>query len=118
MWKIALENAKLVAGTIMVLASLAVGSWTLVTDIFATKAYAEELVIEQKALINKLDLDTSYNKAFRLDEKIERYKRLQRPLTRDEDKTLKRYKKDLNRTELHIDVLEQKIYNPIKKDKE
>lgn len=104
MWKTALENAKLIASTMMVFAALIAGTWTLVTNTFITKA-------EASRLIEKLDADTSYNKAFRLESKIAKLERVEekRELTDQEKKWLKRLKKDLERVDTHIYNLENKI---------
>ena len=59
-WKNILDNTKTVITTATAVAVFSVGAWTLITDIFITRVEASEL-------IGKLDLDTSYNKAFRLE---------------------------------------------------
>lgn len=109
MWKTILENAKLIAGTIMAVAALLVGSWTMLTNIFVTHSYAMEVAEQQQKIIKKLDLDTAYNKAFRLEEKIKRIKS-KKVLSDDDNRTLKRLLRDLERTDEHIDRLEEKIY--------
>ena len=103
MWQSALENAKLIIGTIMITASLLAGTWTLTTSVFLTKAEAQNI-------IGKLDIDTSYNKAFRLEEKIKRLKRKPQPLDQDDTRSFKRLEKDLQRVDDHIDFMENKIY--------
>jgi hypothetical protein len=61
----ALENAKLIISTVLIFVSLIVGTWTVVTDLFITRAEAQEIY-------EKLDIDIAYNKAFRLESKISR----------------------------------------------
>ena len=112
LWKKALENAKLIASTLMVLSALVVGSWTGITSVFQTKA-------EARVQMERLDLDTSYNKAFRLEEKLNRIEQIEirRDLSETEQSSKKRYRKDLDRVDQHIDVLEGKIYEDNVKDK-
>lgn len=97
MWKTALENAKLIASTIMVISALLAGSWTIITSTFITKAEANDLY-------RQLDMDTSYNKAFRIESMILRIEsiRTTRTLTIDEEKMLNRLKKDIERVDEHI----------------
>jgi len=101
-----LENSKLIISTILVFASLIVGSWTLITNTFLTNAKAE-------VIIRKLDIDTSYNKAFRLDTKITNLENIsmRRKLTHEEEKSLKRMKRQLNEVDEHILRLENTIVN-------
>lgn len=105
LWKKALENGKLLASSIMVFSALMVGAWTLATDIFLTRADAQ-------VKIEKLDIESSYNKAFRLETKISNYNDItkKRPLTKDEQRILERLKRDLKRTDLHIDKIEKHVY--------
>jgi hypothetical protein len=100
-WKTALENGKTIASTILVFASLIVGSWTLITSTFLTNAKAEVIIM-------KLDKETSYNKAFRLDTKITKLEMIQRKrkLTREEMRSLKRMRQQLEEVDLHIEALE------------
>jgi len=100
-WKQVLENSKLFASTIIVFSSLMVGSWTLATNIFLTNAKAD-------VIINKLDKDTSYNKAFRLDTRIFKLERISkvRELTKEELKSMKRMKRQLEEVDAHIEKLE------------
>ena len=112
MWQKILENIKIVLGSITAIAVFATGVWTLTTNIFMTKAEAQQLEREQKAIIKKIDLDTAYNKAFRLETRIKKYRQKQSKTSLDDfdKRMLKRLEKDLSRTENRIDVLEQKIY--------
>ncbi len=104
LWKKALENGKLIASSIMVFSALMVGTWTLTTSIFLTTADAN-------VIIKKLDKDTSYNKAFRLDTKIYKLERISvdRALTSEEKKSMKRMKKQLVEVDAHIDELESGV---------
>lgn len=106
MWQKVLENAKLIISTFLVIVSLVTGGWTLISNVLVTKSYAE-------AKFQKLDLDTSYNKAFRLDNKIERLERIQenRKLTREESSQLRRYRNELGYVESHIEVIEDRRYS-------
>lgn len=104
MWQNALENGKLIISSILIAATLLVGSWEIITNVFMTR-------VEAEVQIKKLDLDTSYNKAFRLEQQIRTVKISPRPLTADQARCLKRLLKDLERVDDHIDHLEQKIYN-------
>jgi len=101
LWQQALENGKLIASSIMVFSALMAGTWTLTTSIFLTTADAN-------VIIRKLDKDTSYNKAFRLDTKIYKLERIEkeRPLTSEEEKSKKRMKKQLEEVDAHIEELE------------
>ena len=99
----AIENSKVILTTILVASSLMLGSWQIVSNVFMTRAEAE-------IKIKKLDLDTSYNKAFMLVEKIHRLKKKPKPLSEEEQRNLRRLQKDLQRTDNHIDILEDKIY--------
>jgi len=100
-----LESGKLLASTIMVFSALLVGTWGIVSSVFITRAQAYEK-------IEKLDVESSYNKAFRIDSMITRYEQIQkrRELTQEEKRALARLKRDLKRTDLHIDFLEKRVY--------
>lgn len=106
MWKIALENAKLIISTVLIFVSLIAGSWTLVTEFFVTRLEATEIY-------EKLDIDIAYNKAFRLESKISALTEIKdiRQLSDEENKSLQRYQRDLIRVDEHIDALENKVYN-------
>lgn len=100
-----LADAKMLAATIMTFSALMVGSWTLVTQFFVPRAEAE-------VAIKKLDIETSYNKAFRLEQQLERMDRtkVQRPLSPEEQKTYNRYKRQLDEVDEHIYALENQMY--------
>lgn len=106
LWKSALENAKLIASTILVLVSLIVGAWTGITSVFITRA-------EAQVAYEKLDVDTSYNKAFRIESKISALEDIanRRELSKDEIKILDRLKRDLQRVDDHIDKVEKRLYD-------
>ncbi len=105
-WIKGLENGKLLMSTIMVFSALIVGTWGIVSTVFITRAQAYEK-------IEKLDVESSYNKAFRIDSMINRYERLKklRELTQEEKRALARLRRDLKRTDLHIDKLEKRVYD-------
>lgn len=106
MWTKALENAKLIASTIMVIAALMVGTWEIATNVFLTRA-------EASIVYEKLDIESSYNKAFRLETKIAALETIakRRELSAEEKKILERLKRDLKRVDLHIDKIEKRIYD-------
>ena len=106
MFQTSLENGKLLASSIMVFAALAVGTWTLATDIFLTR-------LDAQVIIEKLDIESSYNKAFRIETQIGKYLEIKktRALTDDEKRNLKRLKRDLERTDKHIDYIEKRVYS-------
>jgi hypothetical protein len=65
---------------------------------------------DAKVLIKKLDKETSYNKAFRLETRIFSLMKLkeERELSPLEKKSLERLKRDLNSVDEHIEDLESK----------
>lgn len=106
LWLKGIKNCQLILGTIVLVCTVAVGAWTLITNHFIPRA-------EAAVLIKKLDVETSYNKAFRLEQRIERIDRVktQRELSKEEKTALKRYLKQLENVDEHILKLEESIYN-------
>ncbi len=113
LWLKGFKNIQLILGTIVLICTVAVGSWTLITTHFIPRAEAAEL-------IKKLDVETSYNKAFRLEQRIERIDRIkiQRELSPEEKKAMKRYLHQLQTVDEHIIKLEESIYNIKEKNEE
>lgn len=113
LWLKGIKNIQLILGTIIIISTIAVGSWTLITSNFIPRAEAE-------VAIKKLDIETSYNKAFRLEQRIEKIDRIKpvRELSETEKKALKRYQKQLKYVDDHIFNLEESIYKIKEKDEE
>jgi hypothetical protein len=107
----AVDKAKLIGGTITLLAGFAAGSWSLITDVFIPRAEAE---LHYK----RLDIDTSYNKAFRLEQRLERLERDQgdRELSEEEKRIHKRYVRQLEEIDAHIYKLENQLFSPEESD--
>lgn len=105
MWTKIVENAKLILSTGALVISLVVGAWTSVTTIFITKAEAKEMY-------QKFDIDSSYNKAFRLESQIRALEedKAQRDLSDSEKTQIKRLKKNLERVDKHIADLEDTTF--------
>jgi len=106
MWQKALENAKLIISTILTLAALMMGTWTLATNTFVTRAEADEQMA-------KFSAEIAYNKAFRLETKIDRILVLKktRDLSETEIKELKRLKAHLKQVDEHITQIEIQMFS-------
>lgn len=101
----AISEAKLIATTLTLIAATATGAWTFVSDVFIPRVEAE---IQYK----RLDIETSYNKAFRLEQRVERLDRIKttRELSEEENKAYYRYLRQLEEVDEHIYTLETKLF--------
>jgi len=104
MWQKALENAKLIISTFLVMVTLVTGTWTLVTNTFYTKAEAREY-------LSPTTIDVAYNKAFRIESAIRDLRLIEqkRELSETEKKSLKRLLRDLKYTDDKIYELEKGV---------
>jgi len=106
MWTKAMENAKLIISTILLMSSLAVGSWTLITNTFITRIEAAEQMA-------KYSIEIAYNKAFRLETKIDRILAIEgkRELSDTEKREIKRLKEHLKQVDNYISAAELKMFS-------
>lgn len=62
MWKIILENTKIILGTLAIIASSIIGTYTFVTNTFLTQGQAKEITQQLTQEIKNISQSNAYNR--------------------------------------------------------
>lgn len=88
-----LNEAKMIIGTIAIVASSLIGTYTFLDKTFVTKTFAKTLEEQYSRTITNIDLDTQYNKLQIIQMKLLRLQNASTPIEVELRKTLLKQEK-------------------------